>query len=164
MREDANEIQKKMEIEGLANSLHVFAIRLLRLLRKEDEASGLSASRLSALSVLVFGGPASLGALARAEQVKPPTMTKLVQGLENEGLVCREPDPKDKRSLRIRATDRGHELMNRARERRMVILADLLGDLSEKDLETLMLANPILGDLLNGESGSRENRDFNGNS
>src|SRR6476661_9735879 len=77
--------------------LHSAAIHLLRHLRKEDDASGLSAPRLSALSVVVFGGPVTLGQLARAEQVKPPTMTKIVTGLENDRLVERHPDRRDKR-------------------------------------------------------------------
>jgi DNA-binding MarR family transcriptional regulator len=74
----------------LADQLHSAAIHLLRQLRKEDDASGLSAPRLSALSVVVFGGPITLGALARAEQVKPPTMTRLVDALEKDGYVKRD--------------------------------------------------------------------------
>ena len=72
---------RKAEPAELADQLHSAAIHLLRQLRKEDDASGLSAPRLSALSVVVFGGPVTLGQLARAEQVRPPTMTKIVTGL-----------------------------------------------------------------------------------
>src|SRR6476661_10655355 len=77
--------------------LHSAAIHLLRRLRREDDASGLSAPRLSALSVVVFGGPLTLGALAAAEQVRPPTMTRIVSALEAAGLVQREPGPRDGR-------------------------------------------------------------------
>ena len=73
----------------VADRLHSAAIHLLRSLRREDDAVGLSAPRLSALSVVVFAGPITLGALAAAEQVRPPTMTRLVQALEAEGLVER---------------------------------------------------------------------------
>ena len=73
--------------EALADKLHSSAIHLLRQLRKEDDASGISAPRLSALSVVVFGGPLTLGQLAKAEQVKPPTMTRIVTGLEKDGLI-----------------------------------------------------------------------------
>src|SRR5229473_2111765 len=74
-----------------ADRLHSAAIHLLRRLRRQDDASGLTAPRLSALSVIVFSGPLTLGALATAEQVRPPTMTRLVAALEEAGLVVREP-------------------------------------------------------------------------
>src|SRR5919199_1393233 len=79
----------------VADRLHSAAVHLLRLLRREDARSGLSAPRLSALSVLVFGGARTLGELAAAEQVRPPTMTRLVRALEAAGLVTREGDPAD---------------------------------------------------------------------
>lgn len=91
-------------IARLATGLHSVAIGLLRALRREDVASGLTGPRLSALSVLVFGGPRSLGALAAAEQVRPPTMTRLVAALEADGLVTRQPDPRDGRAILIHPT------------------------------------------------------------
>ena len=91
--------------EHLADRLHSAAIHLLRRLRREDDAGGLTAPRLSALSVIVFGGgPVTLGQLAAAEQVRPPTMTRLVNGLETEGLVVRQADPADGRVTYIKAT------------------------------------------------------------
>ena len=90
--------------ERTADRLHSAAIHLLRRLRREDAATGLSAPRLSALSVVVFGGPLTLGELASAEQVRPPTMTRLVSALEDAGLVDRETDAADGRLTRIRAT------------------------------------------------------------
>ena len=92
---------------ALAERLHSAAIHLLRRLRAEDDASGLTAPRLSALSVLVFGGPRTVGELARAEQVRAPTISRLVAGLERDGLVRRERDPDDARVQRIRATRAG---------------------------------------------------------
>src|SRR3954468_14349028 len=91
----------------VADRLHSAAIHLLRRLRTEDTASGLTAPRLSALSVIVFGGPLTLGALAAAEQVRPPTMTRLVAALEQAGLVARELDPDDRRHVLLRATAEG---------------------------------------------------------
>src|SRR3954462_3251460 len=79
----------------LADRLHSAAIHLLRRLRREDDASGLPAPQLSALSVIVFGGPITLGALAAAEQVRPPTITRVVATLEESGLVVRETDDAD---------------------------------------------------------------------
>ncbi|CAA9348463.1 MAG: hypothetical protein AVDCRST_MAG40-2756, partial [uncultured Gemmatimonadaceae bacterium] len=83
--------------EPLADRLHSAAIHLLRWLRREDGAAGLSGPRLSALSVVVLAGPLTLGELAAAEQVRPPTMTRLVDALAAEGLVRREPDACDGR-------------------------------------------------------------------
>ena len=111
------------EAEVIADRLHSAAIHLLRRLRREDTKSGLSAPRLSALSVLVFGGPVTLGELANAEQVRPPTMTRLISALEAEGLVSREADPEDGRLTRIRATPKGRALLFRGRARRVAALA-----------------------------------------
>src|ERR1700739_1344776 len=95
----------------LADRLHSVAIHLLRRLRREDDASGLPAPQLSALSVIVFGGPITLGALAQAEQVRPPTITKLVAALEDAGLVERGVDAADRRVVRVKATARGTRLL-----------------------------------------------------
>ena len=65
----------------MAANLHSVSIRMLRTLRREDDGIGLSAPRLSALSVIVFAGPLSLGELAAAEQVRPPTMSRIVEAL-----------------------------------------------------------------------------------
>src|SRR5215475_12843039 len=92
--------------DDLADGLHSAAIHLLRRLRREDDASGLPAPQLSALSVIVFTGPITLGALAVAEQVRPPTITKLVATLEASGLVERETDAADRRVVRVKATSR----------------------------------------------------------
>src|SRR2546427_13059204 len=81
----------------IADRLHSAAIHLLRSLRTEDSASGLSGPRLSALSVVVFAGPIAMSALAAAEQVRPPTMTRLVAELERRGLVERARSPADRR-------------------------------------------------------------------
>lgn len=77
------------ESQDLADQIHSVSIHLLRKLRREDRGSGLSAPRLSALSVIVFAGPVTLGALATAEQVRPPTMTRIVNALEAQDLVTR---------------------------------------------------------------------------
>src|SRR5678815_2529231 len=95
----------------LADRLHSVAIHLLRRLRREDDASGLPAPQLSAMSVIVFGGPITLGALAAAEQVRPPTITKVVATLEKAGLVEREVDSEDRRVVRVQSTARGVRLL-----------------------------------------------------
>ncbi|HEY8600987.1 MAG TPA: MarR family transcriptional regulator [Thermomicrobiales bacterium] len=130
-----------------ATRLHSAAIHLLRRLRREDDASGLSAPRLSALSVIVFGGPLSLGALAAAEQVRPPTMTRLVAALEAAGLVTREADPGDGRAILIRATSAGQRLLQEGRDRRTAVLARQLAALPPDDLATLERAAELLAGL-----------------
>src|ERR687887_2693253 len=94
-----------------ADRLHSASIHVLRRVAREDPASGLSAARLSALSVLVFGGPRTLGELAAAEQVRPPTMTNIVRGLEEAGVVRRDADPHDGRIARVRATAKGERIL-----------------------------------------------------
>ena len=121
----------------LAEQLHSAAIHLLRQLRKEDDASGLSAPRLSALSVVVFGGPVTLGQLARAEQVRPPTMTKIVTGLEKDRLVERKPDPHDGRLTRIVATAKGQRILIEGRARRVKSLTAAVDELNETELAQL---------------------------
>ena len=128
----------------LATRLHAVAIGLLRALRREDTASGLTGPRLSALSVLVFGGPRSLGALAAAEQVRPPTMTRLVTALETDGLVIRQPDPRDGRAILIHATEAGVALLHAGRDRRTAVLAAQLAPLTAEEIDTLERAVGIL--------------------
>jgi DNA-binding MarR family transcriptional regulator len=137
--------------EALADQLHSAAIHLLRNLRKEDEATGLSAPRLSALSVVVFGGPLTLGKLAAAEQVKPPTMTRIVTGLEKAGLVKRIGDSRDRRLTRIQATIKGQKVLTAGRARRVEKLAAAVRDLRRNELAELtrgiQLLQQIIADL-----------------
>jgi DNA-binding MarR family transcriptional regulator len=121
----------------LADRLHSATIHLLRRLRREDARTGLSGPRLSALSVVVFAGPLTLGELAAAEQVRPPTMTRLVRALEVQGLVTREPDEHDGRVVRLRATAEGRTLMAEGRARRVRALAEGLRTLDVTDMTAL---------------------------
>jgi DNA-binding MarR family transcriptional regulator len=116
----------KDPLPDLAQQLHSAAIHLLRRLRRSDDQMGLSGPRASALSVLVFGGPASLAQLAKAEQVKPPTMARLVDALEAAGLARREVDKSDLRAVRIRATAKGRKLLLEGRARRLNQLTKML--------------------------------------
>src|SRR5579863_7960663 len=105
-------------VTSTADRLHSVAIHLLRYLRKQDVASGLTAPRLSALSVVVFAGPLTLGALAAAEQVRPPSMTRIVASLQESGLVQRVPGETDRRQVLITATPDGRRLLEEGRARR----------------------------------------------
>jgi DNA-binding MarR family transcriptional regulator len=135
-----------------ADRFHSAAIHALRHVRREDPATGVPAARLSALSVLVFGGPRTLGELAAAEQVRPPTMTRIVQALERDGLVRRDHDPNDGRVARIRATAKGRRVMLRGRERRIANLAELLGRLSQQEIAQVRKAAELVEGALAQDS------------
>ncbi len=136
------------ETSAVADRLHYTAIHLLRRVRKQDAATGEGPARLSALSVLVFGGPMTLGQLAAAEQVKPPTMSRIVTGLEESRLVERLTDAKDARRVRIRATPNGERLLHQGRRRRIEYLASHLGGLTRQELATLDEAVKLLEGVL----------------
>ena len=128
---------KTNQTEYLADQLHSTAIRLLRLVRVQDTASGIAPARLSALSVIVFGGPISLRDLAQAEQVKPPTMSRIVDALEAEGLACRQVNQQDRRAVLIEATEKGASMLKQGRKRRVKFLASYLSQLANSELSDI---------------------------
>jgi DNA-binding MarR family transcriptional regulator len=132
----------------VADHLHSAAIHLLRRVRKQDIATGEGPARLSALSVLVFGGPKTLKELAAAEQVKPPTMSRIVSGLKRSRLVEIAHDPEDARRMRITATAKGTRLLQKGREMRIAYLASQLGRLTAAELSQVGEAVEILRRLL----------------
>jgi DNA-binding MarR family transcriptional regulator len=120
----------------IADQLHSAAIHLLRRLRVRDRESGIGPAQLSALSVLVFGGPRSLGELAEAEQVRPPTMSRIVAGLERAGLVRRHAT-EDGRRVRLEATAKGTKILQEGRKRRVESLSLAVSALPRKELQQL---------------------------
>ena len=134
-------------VEQLADALHSASIHLLRRLRKADAATGLRPARLSALSVVVFGGPLRISDLARAEQVRTPTITPIVAALESGGLIVREKDKNDARAAVLRATAKGEKLMAEGRARRVARLTAALSDLSASDRRTLRAAAVLMNEL-----------------
>jgi DNA-binding MarR family transcriptional regulator len=132
------------EVLVVAERLHSAAIHLLRRLRQQDVATGEGPARLSALSVLVFGGPKTLGELAAAEQVKPPTMSRIVAGLVRSRLVHVDRRPEDARRMHIRPTKKGIALLQKGRQLRIDYLASRLGRLSIEELAALGKAVEIL--------------------
>jgi len=128
----------------LADRLHSLAIHLLRRIRRGDEESGLSAPRLSALSVIIYRGPISLTELAKAEGVTAPTMTRLVQALVRAGLVEKSGLETDNRVTLLRASPAGRQTLDVARANRLAALEQLLRRLDadqaalvERAVETL---------------------------
>jgi len=133
-------MRKTIVTEELADRLHSAALRLLRLVRVEDARTGIAPARLSALAVIVFGGPLSLGELARAEQVKPPTMSRIVDALEEEGYARRQIDAKDRRAVQIVATPKGMAVLQRGRKRRVKLLASYLSRLGHGEQRAIARA------------------------
>jgi len=144
---------------SVADRLHSAAVQLLRRLRREDVAMGLTAARASALSVLVFGGkPLTLGALAQAEQVSAPTITRLIVGMERDGLVRRTADASDGRVVWLQATAKGARLLHAGRTRRVAALEAELATLAPAERETIAAATALLERLRHG-SGSTAGQD-----
>jgi len=135
---------------AVADRLHSAAIHLLRRVRARDTESGVGPAQLSALSVLVFAGPRSLGELAAAEQVRPPTMSRIVAGLMRAGLVRRHIAKEDRRRLRLEATAKGTALLQAARKRRVESLAATLRALPAEKLEELRQAAELMDQLSRG--------------
>jgi DNA-binding MarR family transcriptional regulator len=128
----------------VADRLHSAAIHLLRHAAKQDVLSGVGPARLSALSVLVFGGPMALNQLAAAERVKAPTMSRIVAGLKRSGLVKIETNAKDARKIQVTVTNKGQQLLQQARARRIGLLGRTLSGLGKPELDTLLRAAELL--------------------
>jgi DNA-binding MarR family transcriptional regulator len=130
--------------EKVADRLHSAAIRLLRYVRRQDSSLGIGPTQASALSILVFAGPKRLGELAALEQVKPPTMTRVVAGLVHNGLAQVDRDPEDGRSQIVSATGLGRRVMRRGRDRRVEALSALLQPLTQHELDCLEQAAELV--------------------
>jgi DNA-binding MarR family transcriptional regulator len=137
------------EAVSLADRLHSAAIHLLRRLRRTDPLTGVSAAQLSALSVLM-GGPRTIGELAAAEEVQPPTMSRLIRELEQAGLVSRRRDPDDGRVVWIEWTKNGKDVLTRGRELRIATLARQIGALPEAERRSLAAGLAVVDRLLEG--------------
>jgi len=133
---DTRKTPRRQAID-VADRLHSASIHVLRRVRAQDARSGLSAARLSAMSVIVFGGPVTLGRLAEAEQVSAPTMTRMVAALEEEGLVARQADSRDRRVVWLRPTERGRRTLEEGRRRRVRALAAALAALDARELDVV---------------------------
>ena len=136
------------ELRAAALTLNSTAIHLLRSMRPIYRKSGLTDARLSALSVLVFGGSRPLGRLAADEGVSSPTMTRIVDGLVDLGLAERTDHPENGRIVTVSATPEGVALMETASQRRVAAIAEALAELRAKELSTLLRAMPALPELV----------------
>ena len=143
-KSDAGLAAGEHDLEAVARALNSGAIHLLRSLAAVDRLAALTPARLSALSVIVFGGPQSLGALAAAEGVAGPTMTRIVDGLAAAGLADRRPDPRDGRAVVIAATAAGERLMQAAAGRRIAAIASAISGLPAADRRRIVAAAGLL--------------------
>jgi DNA-binding MarR family transcriptional regulator len=144
----AEAIARVPETVAAADRLHSAAIHLLRRVRRQDAATGIGPAQLSALSVLVFAGPKTLGELAASEQIKAPTMSRIVAGLKRSRLVEINRDAHDARRLHISPTAKGTRLLQQGRQRRIAYLAAHLSSLTANELAQISAASEILEMLL----------------
>lgn len=121
----------------LSEDLNRAALRLTRRLRVTDAQSGMSAARLSVLAVLVYGGPKSITALARAEQVAQPTMSKIVGGLVKADLAQVSTHSTDARVRVVTVTKKGASVLETAKQRRLRALDALLNTLPKEQIDNL---------------------------
>jgi DNA-binding MarR family transcriptional regulator len=140
-------ISPQAEAYRIGDLLHSAAIHLLRKVRAQDRGAGIGPAQLSALSVLVFGGPRSLKELAEAEQVRPPTMSRIVVGLERARLVRRKATD-DKRRMLLEATARGVKILQEGRRRRVEMLVRALQELSQDELREAAAAVEFMRKLV----------------
>jgi DNA-binding MarR family transcriptional regulator len=141
------------ELAELASRLRLAVARLHRRARSEAITAGddVSASRLAALATIEKAGPLTLGELAAEEQVQPPSMTRIVSRLEEQGLVTREIDPSDRRVARVVVTPAGAELLAVTRTRRTAFLAQRVARFTPDERRTLADALPLLERILDDD-------------
>ena len=134
----------------LAARIRLSVTRLARRLRQKSDVEA-TASQISALATIERLGPLTIGELSAAERVQPPSMTRIVAGLEGLDLIQRETDERDRRVARVRVTSLGQRLLERSRSKKDAYLAARLGSLSDEERATLAHAADILERLLESD-------------
>jgi DNA-binding MarR family transcriptional regulator len=130
---------------GLASALRVSIMRLSRRLRNErDPEADPSPNQLAVLGTLWRHGAVTIGDLAAAEKVQPPSMTRTVNSLYESGLISRSPHPSDKRSILVDLTDSGHAVIEESRRRKEAWLDRQLSTLTPAERKILRDAAPLL--------------------
>ena len=147
MAKRKTKISPEAEAYRIGDLLHSAAIHLLRKVRAKDRSAGIGPAQLSALSVLVFGGPRSLKELAEAEQVRPPTMSRIVAGLARTRLTRRKTTD-DKRRMLLEATARGKKILREGRRRRVEMLVNALEKFSADELREAAAAADFMRKLV----------------
>jgi DNA-binding MarR family transcriptional regulator len=125
---------------GPGEQLYVALIHAGRHLRALDDELGLSPARFSLLATLRYQGPQNVGRLAELEHVSQPTVTKLVNALERDGLVERQPDPSDGRSCAVHLSPKGRALVRRARSRKIAYVDSAIAGIAVSVVSTISVA------------------------
>ena len=131
------------DVTDAADRMRHAVARLARMLRQQDDGE-LGATATAALATVRKRGPLTLGELAACEQVSPPTMTKVIEKLEDRGFVSRQVDGHDRRVTRVSVTAAGHRYLEVTRSRRTAWLAGRLSDLEPEQLARLASATELL--------------------
>ena len=139
---------REIDGSGLASPLRLAVMRLARRVRQEAMGGDVTPSMLSALATVERQGPLTLGELAAAERIQPPSMTKIVARLAESGLVVREIDASDRRVARVQVTRDGKRLVERSRSRGSAYVAGRLARLTPEERAVLEAAVPVLERLL----------------
>ncbi|MFC5993218.1 MarR family winged helix-turn-helix transcriptional regulator [Pseudonocardia hispaniensis] len=152
------------EAAELAGRLRIALSRLGHQLRTQDAQAGLTPTRLTTLAVLESDGPLRVGALAERLGISAPTMSRIVECLDERQLVRRTPDPDDHRAIRITLSAAGSSLLGALRRRRTGLLADRIGHLDARGLAVLAAALPVLEALAAEGGGPPPRRGLAGSS
>ena len=130
-------------IADVANRLNSLSIHMVRRVARATAAE-ITPSRLSLLSVIVFGGVGTVSELAHAQDVSVPAVTRMLDALEKADLISRKAGQADRRTVRVFATEQGRRLMELARARRVQHIVNELSILSARELELLLEAATLL--------------------
>ena len=134
-------------LEELAALIIAVTDRLQRRLRPGYHMTRLSPARLSALSLIVTEGSCTAGQIAQAEQVTAATITRIVDGLEESGLITRTPSRRDRRMVELQPTSEGRAALRDAKDRQIMRLAGELAPLDQDDCLRMFDAVDILDRL-----------------
>jgi DNA-binding MarR family transcriptional regulator len=132
-----------VDLAGMASQLRIGVTRLARRLRLEGDAS-VTPTLLVALATIERHGPMTAGELAAHEQVRKPTVTRLIGALLERALIERTPDPLDGRVTWIQLSPEGRRFLQRVRRRKDEYLSGRLRRLTPEELYTLERASELL--------------------
>jgi DNA-binding MarR family transcriptional regulator len=133
--------------DRIAIDISIMAVRLIRWLRAVDEAPTLSGPEASALSVIIHSEGVSPSVLAELEQVRRPTITRVINRLIERGLIQRDAHLSDKRSTTLVVTNEGQRLWDAGQLRKIQPLKDRVEGLSANDMAVLEAALPVLSTI-----------------
>lgn len=136
-----------IDIASLAHELRLAVYRMTRRVRQQHATDGLTLTQMSALAIIWREGVITAGELAAREQVRPPSITRVLDHLEQVGVVDRMDNPSDKRQVLVRVSDEGARRMTNYVQAREAWLVGLLAELAPDDQDTLRRAAKILDDL-----------------